>query len=301
MGFLVLLNQSVLPIFIILAVAYIYFRVYQPDIKQLVNISLYTFSPAVVFNSLIKEGIGFSEIFKYLVLMVLVTAALMALGYIGAKLLRLSKTDVILFVMSVSMINIGNFGVPLIFFTYGQEGIYPSILTFISFNLPLVTIAIYLASGEPTIKGNVKDVLKIPIFHAAILALIIASFEIPVPEVIMKVTGFLGQAAFPFMIFILGLQLATIKLNPGLIKAALASVGIKLVAAPFVIAAILGFMSFEGLSYSVALIQLSGPSAILPLMYAIRFGRNADLLAAAILLSTALSAITLPIVIYFAG
>lgn len=301
MGFFILLNQSILPIFLILGVANIYYRIHKPDIRSLVNISLYTFGPAVVFSSLVKEGIGFTEIGKYLGLMVLVTAALMAVGWICGKALRLSKNDVTLFIMSVSMINIGNFGVPLIYFTYGQEGIYPSIVTFIAFNVPLVTLAIYMASEETSIKGSLKDVFKIPIFHATILALVINTVDMPVPSAILKVTEFLGQAAFPFFIFILGLQLTTIKLNRAIIKAAISSVAVKLIAAPFIIAGVLGVMSFEGLPYSVALIQLSGPSALLPLMYSIRFGRQADLLAAAILLSTALSAITLPIVIYFAG
>lgn len=301
MGFFVLLNQSVLPIFIILAAANIYYRVYKPDIRQLVNLSLYTFMPAVVFNSMVKEGLGFSEIGKYLVLMVIVTAALMLLGWLCAKMLRLSSNDVTLFVLSVSMINIGNFGVPLIYFTYGQDAISSSILTFISFNVPLVTVAIYLASDETDIKGSLKDVLKIPIFHASVLALLITSFNITVPEVIMKVTGFLGQAAFPFLIFILGLQLTTVRLHKGLLKAAFASVFVRLALSPFIIWGILYLMKFESQAFSVALVQLSGPAALLPLMYTIRFGKKADLLAAAILLSTALSALTLPAVIYFAG
>jgi len=301
MGFFILLTQSVLPIFIILGIANIYYRVFKPDIKQLVNISLYVFAPSVVFHSLVKEHIGMMELGKYLILMALVTAALMIVGYLGGRALRLSKSDGTLFMLSVSMINIGNFGVPLIFFTYGDAGINPSIITFIAFNLPLVTIAIYLSSGESSVKGAVKDVLRIPIFHASVLAVIINTLNIPVPETILKLTGFLGQATFPFIIFVLGLQLATIKLNRQIMKAALASVFIRLGVSPFISAGLLTLLSFEGLQYSVALVQISGPSALLPLMYAVKFGRKADLLAAAILLSTALSAITLPIVIYFAG
>lgn len=301
MGFIILLKQSVLPIFIILGIANLYYRKFKPDIPQVVNIALYIFAPSVVFHSMVKEGIGIFELGRYLVLMLLVTASLMLVGYLCGKLLKLSKTDVTLFMLSVSMINIGNFGVPLIFFTYGDAGTNPSILTFVAFNLPLVTIAIYLSSNESTIKGALKDMMRIPIFHASLLAIVINSFAIPVPETVLKLTGFLGQAAFPFLIFVLGLQLTTIKLNKNIMKIALSSVFIKLAAAPFIAAGMLMLLAFEGMPFSVALVQLSGPSALLPLMYAIKFGRNADLLAAAILLSTALSAVSLPIVIYLAG
>ena len=148
MGFIVLLTQSVLPIFIILGIANVYYRVFKPDIKQLVNISLYVFSPAVVFHALVKDGIGFTVLGRYLLLMVIITAALMLIGKLTGMALRLSKNDLTLFILSVSMINIGNFGVPLIFFTYGEQAAHNSILTFIAFNIPLVTIAIYLASEE---------------------------------------------------------------------------------------------------------------------------------------------------------
>jgi len=301
MGFFILLTQSILPIFIIFGIAHFYYKAFKPDIRQLVNISLYVFAPSVVFHSLVKEKIGFMELGKYLLLMVLVTFALMVVGRIVGGILKLSKSNMTLFILSVSMINIGNFGVPLILFTYGDAGLYSSIITFISFNIPLVTIAIYMSSDSTSIKGSLKDVIRIPIFHASIVALLLNTFHIPVPQTILKLTGFLGGATFPFLIFVLGLQLSTIKLNRGLIKTALTSVFIRLAVAPFIAAGFLSLLAFKGIAFSVAMVQISCPSALLPLMYAIKFGKNADMLAAAILLSTAISAITLPIVIYFAG
>jgi len=301
MGFILLITKSVLPIFVILGIANIYFRFFKPDIKQLVNLALYVFAPAIVFHVMIKEGIGLSEIGKYLFLMIIVTFSLMIIGYAAGKVLRLNKNDLTLFILSVSMINIGNFGVPLIYFTYGDSVRDISILTFIAFNLPLVTIAIFMASEENSIKGSLKDVFRIPIFHASILALIINELGIRMPETVVKLSGFLGDAAFPFLIFILGLQLSTIKINLNLVKTAMASVIIRLAAAPFISALILIMLNFKGTAFSVALVQISGPSALLPLMYSIKFGRQSDLLASSILLSTAISAVSLPLVIYFSG
>ena len=301
MEFIILLTQSVLPIFLILGMANVYYRFFKPDIKQFVNLALYVFAPFVIFHSLVKEQIGVGELSKYLLLMVLVTATLMVIGFIGGKALRLSKNDATLFMLSVSMINIGNFGVPLIYFNYGEAAINTSILTFIAFNLPLVTIAIYICSEKSTIMGGLKDVVKIPIFHASFIALAVNSFNVPIPETVLKLSDFLGQATFPFLIFILGLQLATIKLNREIARTALASVFIRLGVSPFIAAGFLSLLAFKDLDYSVILVQISGPSALLPLMYAVMFGRKSDLLAAAILLSTAISAITLPIVIHFAG
>jgi predicted permease len=49
----------------------------------------------------------------------------------------------------------------------------------------------------------------------------------------------------------------------------------------------------------VAVVQTSAPAAILPLMYAIRFNRAPDLLAATILATTLLSGLSLTVLIHY--
>jgi hypothetical protein len=60
---------------------------------------------------------------------------------------------------------------------------------------------------------------------------------------------------------------------------------------------VLTLFSFSTLEHNVALVQTSGPSALLPLMYAIKFNRSPELLAALILTTTVASGISLPLVI----
>jgi predicted permease len=297
MNFLFTFEQSVVPILLIILTGFIYYKICKPDIKQLANPFLLVFSPMTVFNELVKNSISPLAISKHLLFMIMLTSALMVLGLIIVRVFRIKHGHRMPFILTVSMINIGNFGVPLIIFTYGQAGLHHSIMTFIAFNLPLTTIAIYLSSGQATKMGAFMDMVKIPMFHATVLALIVTGFGIHIPEPVMKVTGFLGSATFPLAIFILGMQVASIRFSANILWLALLAVTVRLCVSPFMSWELAGLSGLSGLEKSVAVIQTSGPSAILPLIYAIKFNRPTDLLAATVLLTTAVSAITLTILI----
>jgi hypothetical protein len=102
------------------------------------------------------------------------------------------------------------------------------------------------------------------------------------------------------LIFVLGLQLAKIGV-PGRIRAFLpvlaTAVVIRLIVSPGLALGITHLLAFSGLARDVAVVQTSGPSALLPLMYAIRFGRRTELLASTILVTSLCSAATMPLVI----
>jgi hypothetical protein len=232
--------------------------------------------------------------------MILLTGGLLAVSALAARLLRLSPDRRVSFILACSMINIGNFGLPLIYFTFGQEAVALSVIYFVVFNIPISTLAIYLSSDKSSLGATLLDVLRIPILQAFVLALLFNQLNLPLPEGIAKGLHLFGQGAIPLLIFILGLQLGTIDLSSGLkpfLGPILAGATIRLVLSPLLALALLLLLPMDGLEHDVAVLQTSGPSAILPLMYAIRFKRSPDLLAAVIFTTTLLSGLSLPILI----
>jgi hypothetical protein len=303
MHYLIIFNNSILPIFLIILLAYIYNWIYKPDLKPLANLALALFAPVFVFDSLTRRSVEFSELALPFAFMLLLTSCLLAASLALARLLRLDAGDRNSFVLGASMINVGNFGLPLIHFSFGEQAVPLSIIYFVIFNIPLCTLAIYLSSDKTKLKDILLDVLRIPIFYAFLLALLFTWLQIPVPGSIQKGLQLISTGAIPLLIFILGLQLASISLA-GLRHKALrfasmvsTAVFVRLVISPLAAGSILLLLSVPGLERSVAVLQTSAPSAILPLMYAIRFNKSPELLAAVILFSTLLSGLTLPIII----
>jgi predicted permease len=197
------------------------------------------------------------------------------------------------------MINVGNFGLPLIYFSFGEQAQVYSVLYFTAFNIPLSTIAIYISSKEKSMGKILTDVIKIPMFHALVIALFISGMSITLPDFLSKSIGLISQAAIPLFIFILGLQLASMKLKFGFVKIVLLAVCIRLVVSPALAYPFLELIGISGLERKIAVVQTSAPAALLPLMYAIRFNRSPDLLAAIIFATTLLSGISLTVLLKF--
>lgn len=301
MEVLLIFNSSILPLFIIIAAAFVYNRIAKPDIYQITNLALMVFAPVFVFDSLVKTHVTFEMMVKPMVFMVILTSVLMLLAYGVAILMKADEDEKVSVVLASSMINVGNFGLPLIFFTYGDGVKVYSVLYFVAFSFPLSTIAIFISSKEKNLKNIFKDIAKIPIFHAVIIAMIVSNFSIPVPQVIERSLALVSQAAIPLLIFILGLQLSSIRIRPGFIRFVIPPVIIRLMISPFVACLIFPLLGVSSIENKVAVVQTSAPAALLPLMYAIRFNRSPDLLAATIFVSTLLSGISLTILIRYLG
>ena len=299
MELLIIFSDSVLPIFIIVAIAFVYNRLMKPDILQITTLTVTVFAPVFVFNELVKSNVTTAMLYKPVLFMLLLTAALIAIAHIIAKLLNADENQRVALILACSMINVGNFGLPLIHFTFGEDAASYSVLYFVAFTISLGTAAVYFCSREKNVVGILKDIGKIPIFHGLFLALIVTEFSLDIPDVFGKSLTLIGQATIPLMIFILGLQLSAIKFRPGYLKYITPSVIVRLAVSPLIAFFLLKWIGITGVEKNVAMIQTSTPAALLPLMYAIRFKRSPDLLAVIIVATTLFSGVSLTILIKF--
>ena len=121
MELLIIFSDSVLPIFIIVAIAFVYNRLMKPDILQITTLTVTVFAPVFVFNELVKSNVTTAMLYKPVLFMLLLTAALIAIAHIIAKLLNADENQRVALILACSMINVGNFGLPLIHFTFGED------------------------------------------------------------------------------------------------------------------------------------------------------------------------------------
>ncbi|MBE0599445.1 MAG: AEC family transporter [Desulfuromonadales bacterium] len=291
--------QIILPVFLVVFSGFVLERTAKLDFRTLSVSSLYLFSPCLVFSALMKQEVSFSLAGQIGLFMLLYTAAMLILSLTAGYLLRFDRETRSALHLATVMMNIGNFGLPLTWFAFGQPGLEISILTFFFFNLVLSSLAIVLAQGSTaTLRQAVTNAMKIPIFHAGILALALQAIGARVPELVLRPVDLLGQAAIPLMLVLLGMQLARTRLQSGAGFFSLAAL-LRLAVAPLLALALTWLLGIGGLAQKVIILQTSTPSAILPLLYALKFGSRPDLVAGAIFVTTLLSAISLTILLYF--
>jgi len=288
----------VLPVFLIVFAGYVIQKRFDLDFPTLTNCSLYLLAPALVFSALSKSRVSMSLAGDLLVLMIVYTFALLLITWLSGRLLRYPAENRRALALSTVMMNCGNFGLPLVFFAFGRDSLDVSVLTFIMFNIPLSTLAIVLAQGAGAGLGKaIANMARIPIFHAGLAALLLQSLNIQVPNFLLRPLDLMGQAAIPLMLILLGMQLARTRLQADLGFLTLSSL-IRLVVAPALAWGLTELFGIHGLTQKVVILQTSTPSAILPLLYSLKFGTRPDLVAGAITCTTLLSAASLTVLLY---
>jgi malate permease and related proteins len=288
----------VLPVFLIVAAGFWLQKQFAPDIQTITNCSLYLLSPAMVFAALHKATIAPGMVVDITLFMLFYTAILLALAQVSGKVFRYDFEKRRALALSTCMMNCGNFGLPLVYFAFGEAGLGFSVLTFVIFSIPLSTLGIMLAQKEATDwRKSLLNTLRIPIFHAVILALAVKFLQLQLPTFIMRPIELLGQAAIPLMLVLLGMQLArtSIKREFGFLTQA---TFIRLLLAPLLAWGLSTVMGIGGMAQKVIILQTSTPAAVLPLLYSLRYGTRPDLVATAVVLTTLLSAASLTLLLY---
>jgi predicted permease len=299
MEYLIVFNKSIVPIVTILAIAFAYNKFFKPNISEISSLALNVFAPVMIFYSVLNNKITTEQLIKPSIFMLALTISLITISYTASVMLRLKGDSKLSLILSSSMINVGNFGLPLIYFAYGDKAIPYSMIYFVIFNIPLITIAIYLTSKKKSITGPIRDILKMPIFYAFILALIFSELSITLPNSLLKGFELMNSAAIALLVFILGLQLASIKIKIHFAQIIFVAIFIRLIISPILSYSITWILQIDSLERAVSIVQTSTPSALLPLMYMLKFKRNSDLLAAIILSTVVISGFTLPFIIKF--
>jgi len=288
----------ILPVFILIFCGYLAEKKIGLDFRTLTNCSLYLFSPALVFSSLVRQTLQLSLTLNIFFFMVLYTLALYLLVRLIAAGTAMSQENSGALVLTTVVMNVGNFGLPLAYFAFGEEGLNVSVLTFVLFNIPLSTLAIVVAQGGKVPLGQALiNTFKIPIFHAVALAFLFKAVDLSVPFFLLRAIELLGDAAIPLMLVLLGMQLARTKMESQWGFLSLATL-IRLAIAPLVAWGIASLLDINGTARNVIILQTSTPSAVLPLLYSLRFGMRPDLVAGTIFVTTLVSAASLTIILY---
>lgn len=288
----------ILPVFLIVLSGYLLEKYAQLDFRTLTQSGLYLFAPALVLSALLKRPLQWEPALNIFYFMLAYTAALLVLSVTVGRLLRFNNETRSALSLTTVMMNVGNFGLPLAYFAFGDAGLEYSILTFVMFNIPLGTVAIVIAQGKAaSFKAALLNTLKIPIFHAVVVAFLWKWLALPMPSFVLRPLELLGQAAVPLMMVLLGMQLYRTKITAGFGFVSLASC-IRLVVAPLLAWVLTGMLGMDGLVRQVVVLQTSTPAAVLPLLYSVRFNTRPDLVASAIFVSTLFSAVTLTVLLY---
>jgi len=292
-SFLAVVYNVLAPIFLIIGLAVLLDRRFALDPRVFSRVVIYLFSPCLVFGGIAGSDLQLGEMGLILAMAALSSLLMAVVGWGLVRLLHFERKLASAFILSVALINAGNYGLPLNEFAFGRAGLQRAIPFFVVTAVIGSTLGVYVASrGAASVRRSLLNVLLVPLPYATVLGFIVSVNNIPLPLPVERAVTLLGQAAVPCMLVILGLQLSRTSVKGRIGPIALATVT-RLVVAALIAIPLSGLIGLSGLARQVSIMQASMPTAVTAGVLATEFGSDAEFTTAVILVSTLVSIVTL--------
>ena len=289
------LFEVVFPVFFVIGIGY-YLGKKNPkiDTKFITNFAANIGTPAMVIYSVTSTGINF-EIFRDYFWYYLL--AILSFSIVGIINLYLIKTkDIIRELPPLIFPNTGNMGLPICMFAYGSQGLGVSASITSLIILMHFTVGVFLADR----KFNLDVIIKNPPFYAIIFSAVVLFYEIEMPVFVINTTEWLMYTTIFLILMSLGIALTRLKVFS--FNKALISSFTRMFIGPLIGIGLIWIFNLKGFAAGVLLIQCSMPSAVLNYLVGSIYSpkKVVDSVASTIVVSTIMSFITIPIVVYFA-
>tara|TARA_B100000989_G_scaffold275959_1_gene235891 strand:- start:1149 stop:2048 length:900 start_codon:yes stop_codon:yes gene_type:complete len=288
------LVEVLFPVFFVIGIGY-FLGKKNPKIDTtfITNFAANIGSPAIVLYAVTTTGMSFQTFSKYFLYYLF---AIICFSLVGIIFLKFLKKDLIMELPPFILPNTGNMGLPICLFAYGSEGLgiagaIASLIILFHF-----TLGVSLSSK----KLNLEVIIKSPAFYSILIALFFIYFEIDMPNFVINTTMLLTYATIFLILMSLGIALTRLKVFS--FNNALISSIARVIIGPLIGFFIIQTFDLSGVAAGVLLIQCAMPSAILNYLVGSIYSpkKIVDNIASMIVVSTVLSFITVPIVVFLA-
>lgn len=269
------------------------------DYKKYSNFAvIYVTLPILVFTVIKRSQLD--------VTMLGITASALAVTFImlASALLLISLLKVKIdttggFVLAATLGNTAYFGYPAVLAVFGEDKLINAVFYDYAIFIFIYTGGIYIAQTYGTkmpalrFSSALLGVLRFPAFLAFIPAL--ALKNVTFPSALTSLLEGIGMATVPLVLLSIGLSFKIRSLGSHKWLIAFAA-ALKLIVSPFIAFAIGRLLGLESDMLSVAVVQAGMPTAMMTVILGSKYGLDVDFLTNTVFITTALSIITLPMI-----
>ncbi|HAS6187290.1 AEC family transporter [Vibrio vulnificus] len=278
------------PVFALAGVGFLVGYYLKPDFKPINRINIDVFLPALVFSSLTTMPLDTQQL-------PLIWASLVAVLLPGILMIPICKLTGLSFKTWAPphmFRNSGNLAIPLFAYAFGDAAQSSAVLLFVMSSCIHISLGIALLSRG----GSLLQMVKMPVFIAASVAVFFNLNHVVVWSPLIEATSLLGQAAVPVMLLSLGAQMTHLKwsgLSVGLYST-LQSIATGAIA----FAVIYFFIPLPQLQMKMMVLFTMLPAAVMNYLFAERFHIEPEKVASIVLFGNFFSLLTLPVLLGFA-
>jgi malate permease and related proteins len=289
------------PVILIVSIGILFDRKFHPDPRGLSRTVIYVFTPSLLLTSIAGSDLQPREVWQITAVAVLSPLIISAFGLLLSRRLGFDRALTSAFLLSISLVNVGNYGLPLNDFAFGSAGLERALVYFVVSTVWTNTVGVFLASsGKASLKDSLLNVFKTPLPYATALGLLLNVYQIDLPLPIYRTVFLLGQATIPAALVVLGLQLSRASFK-GRIRPILLATATRLIGGPLTAFLLVALLGVTGVARQVCIIQASMPCGVLSGVLAAEFGSDVDFATSAVLISTVGSVISLSLLLWMVG
>lgn len=289
------LLPAVVPVALIILIGVIAQRSLSLDQSTLSRLALYILIPALVGDKLYRTTLSLEGAMGLVVGFVFTSVLLYWLVLGINRIFRLPLTVQKTLFATTIFGNVGNLGLPLNSFAFGEGGLERAIICLITSAILLFGVAPAMLKGGSW-KYSVRMTLRLPLLWAMIAGIGFRVLQVQFPFRLDAGIEQLGRASIPIALLILGMQLASTRFALGKYEL-LASV-LRLFVAPSIALAVGLMLPLSGLDLKVLVLQTAMPAAVNNVLMVGEFGGEPDRAARTVVVSTVLGFFSLPLVLW---
>lgn len=289
------LISAVLPIALVALVGVGVGRAFSLDLQTLARLNIYAMLPALVLTSLAKSSLDLASAIASLVAFCLTALGLYLLAAGLGQVLRFSPDQRKSLIATTLFANVGNMGLPFVLFALGDAGLERALLYLVASSLMIVSVFPVLLQGAG-LRAGLTLTLQLPVFWAALVGVGLQLGQLDLPLPLDRGLTLLGGGVIPLALLTLGVQLARTPIAFG--RHELLGAGLRLVVSPLLAYGLGRLVGLAGLDLQVLVLQAAMPVAVNSLIWVTELGGDRVRVARTIVLSTLLSFLTLPGVLW---
>lgn len=278
----------VFPVMAVVLVGWAYARRYPADMATSNITNMDIFVPALVFTALSDQSFDLAGHWTFAIGAFLM---IVGSGVIGWLVARTTHIEPRVLVPTAMFNNCGNLGLPLAYLAFGDEGLAAAVVMFMVSNL------MHFSFGNWFLEHHARwwNAWRYPVILAAMAGLAVSFSGVMIWEPLRVAIKMMGDISIPLALFALGVKIAQSHVTSfriGIIGAVVRpAAGILLT---WLLANLLGL---EGEHKAMLIIFGALPPAMINYVFAERYNRRPDEVAAIVLIGNIAAVLVIPVVL----
>jgi malate permease and related proteins len=283
----------VLPTFLTIVVGFVFGRWRGREVRALIDVSMYIALPALAFTSMLDVRIVLAEA------AVLWTVALILVGagfLMAFVFFRWSGRRHSGLYLPIAFMNNVNIPFPIIYMAFGPAGLAVAMIFYIPNALLIYSVGVHIASRSASWKQSLGEIARVPLIYGALSGLVLNLLHVTPPALLTDSLTFIGQAAIPLVLIVLGVNLSSVRLAQ--LSTAVMASALRVVGGLAVGLVLVALFQLHDVSRAVVIFEAAMPSAVFSSMLCAKYDNESELVSTVVFITTVASVVTVPLMLY---